>query len=353
MFAAASAPTDPLDVAAIQQTAGPEAVDDVKLLVGQCESDEAAQHKYKKIVSNLPPAATATLFGRSLLVAIPDDNDDLRERLMTEMEASCKDPYVAQGEGLPWLRISCIAPSEEVAARIEEECNLYFSVPREAYLVPPWSPDGELGEDELKGRHTWRLLQGDTIFTEVPDYMNDPAYKEQSKQLSRAMRRGDSDALEKAQKQIEQIIAKHRREHLQRVKNEKPDVVRREVIELYETQPQMPQLNEEGPEEDLTAAYKRYQDELNAWHTRIGSLMGQLPLEEGRPMAQELQYCTQFGSCTRAGLLLTFQSLAFERADRAAPIFVKWLADQGCVGMKYAIDAGIGLDGIEGWEFEE
>ena len=183
------------------------------------------------------------------------------------------------------------------------------------------------------------------LLEDEPPLVDDPAYADVSKQLSRAVRRGDNDAAKAVQDKIQQLVEKRHKDHVERVKQEHGGELRKEVADLFASRPQDPSTDEDleldKPEELLDKAYEKYQKELEDWNTRIGAYMGQLPLENGKPKAEVLQLSTVSGHCTRVGLLLTFEFISFERVDRGAPALVNWLSKQGCSGFKYSIDAGL------------
>lgn len=337
MLAAAAAPTVPLDVSDIQQSTGPQAAEKVKVLIGRCETPAQARQVYEQRSVALVPTATLTRFGDYVLLAIPSDDDQLREQLFTQLERNCNQTFVAQQEGFPWLRISCLAPSDEVAAQLEEDCKLYFRLPREAFLVPPWSPkSSDLTAEQRNARRTYQLLTDQLSQVESPEYM------EASKRFARANRRGDSAAAKDAQAEMEKAAEMQRKHHIQRVQSEHRDIIRKEVVDLLAAQPKWSFDEEESLPDNANEQVKLEQKKMAVWYAQLGGLMGQLPMQGDQPATGELRLSGTSGGCNRVGLLLTFQFLSFERLDYGAPALVQWLSQRGCSTFKYSVDAGLG-----------
>jgi hypothetical protein len=211
-------------------------------------------------------------------------------------------------------------------------------MPHATHIVPPWSPKYKtLPSDDIKGRRTWKLLSKH----ESPDA--DPEYLEATKQLGRALRRGDSDGAKKLQKRLEEIAQKQRREYIQRVLADHSNEIHKGVVNLYLAKPHLPEEDDSPTSDASLADFKKYEVEMASWHARLGVHMGQVSMKDGRPAADELLVSTLNGSCHRAGLLLTFDFLSFERADQGAPAFARWLSQHGCKGFRYALNSGFDI----------
>jgi hypothetical protein len=108
-------------------------------------------------------------------------------------------------------------------------------------------------------------------------------------------------------------------------------------------------VDEESTDPADIEAYKKSEKEQDAWNLQMGAFMGQLPLQNGKPAEADLQWSADGGHCKRAGLLLTFNFLVFDRVDQGAPAMIHWLSQRGCEGFKYSLDSGLlGAGGDEG-----
>jgi hypothetical protein len=86
---------------------------------------------------NLPPSATLTLFGQTLMIALPSDYDAGRERLVAELSADSEEVFVNNAEFLGWLQLTCIAPNDAAAEELVQLANEYFHSGGGTFLIPP------------------------------------------------------------------------------------------------------------------------------------------------------------------------------------------------------------------------
>lgn len=105
------------------------------------------------------------------------------------------------------------------------------------------------------------------------------------------------------------------------------------VIEKFLALPKNPRSGAEDEEADPI-------DFNSPAYQAMSERMGRAPLTDDKSAGQH-RYAAQYGSASRAGLLLTFHYLSFNDPPEGARAFVTWLNVRGCKGMRYDFRTGM------------
>jgi len=368
--AAVSAPRNPLDPDTIEVRRGSDTPDvpvPEKTIVANFRRASQAEAAFDQVAGQIPPQATLLRFGKSLLLAIPADDDDAREQWFTRLEGEAGDVHVASDARVTRVRLMAVAPNEETAAGIEQALQSYFMAdpPNLMDLVPPWHPDLPITPEQQRARQTYvKLVDRGSLY-------EDPSLKPIQEQIAEAHRKGDGARAAELQEQIEGVIERAQQAHLEKLLREASDPAEAEVVELYRQRPTLEfeadSLAEEEADEDaatdtpeaatetpadeakadleavVTAREEAAEDDQRAyadWARRMGERLGQLPLEGDGPKPGAGRFSASGGEVTRTGLFVQIEYLAFDRLVDGPPAMVRWLCDQDCAGLKYEITSG-------------
>jgi len=289
----------------------------------------------------LPPTATLTLFGQTLLITVPTSDDANRERLLAEISPGNKQVFVSNEDFPAWLQLSCVARDAAAADEIVALVDEYLRTGGGLSLIPPWTTDVPMTDEHRRARRTYLA-----IFDSGAIY-DDARLTAINEQVRRAMRSGDSSAIKKLNEQQAELIMELEAEHLARIEADPESDAR--VVALYRKMPRFPDLELEELEdvgvEDESGDNKELQAQYDAWSREMGALLGQLPMKGDRPSDPAALVSAQGGSVENLGPLVTFNFVTMRRIDRGAPALVDWLCSRGCSEVKYTISsAGLMFD---------
>lgn len=315
----------------------------VNTIVGTFPHRQEAEAAYRDFTGRLPPRASATLFGQTVLFALPAEDDNARERWFNEIHGHCPGAFVDSAKFHGQFAFSCIAPTDEAAQALEEEAKLYFRIPATMQPVPPWSPEQQISERQRKARRTYVAIQ-----EQLQGKYRDERVSGLSKKIAAAHRRGDARAVESLAKESQRTAQQLDKEILQRLRQEGAEKWDVGLIDLYEKSPQ-PQLGMDLDELDFDDAgpapgFKEHQKKFEQWSLGFGKGLGQLPITGGAPTAGSARFSTHGGMVSRAGLLLNFAWIGFQRPADGAPALADWLRRKGCVDLKYEFRSMLGAD---------
>jgi len=333
--AAMRAPKNPIDAESIEVRRGPEATqnpDAEKTIVATFDDPAEARAAFGRMAGNTPPRATWMRFGQSLLLTIPAEDDQTRERWFAEFERQTGDVHVSSPLEPSMIALMAIAPHEEAALQIERELRAYLDADPAMHLVPPWHPNLRIAPAEQAARATYLKL------TEPGTLYDDPEIAELERQIGEAHRRGDSPRAGALRGQVQEHWKRAEEARLDELRREARDPAETAVIDLFRQQPRFDFDPEADDETARQQAAEQYQRRRAEWAGRMGRLLGQLPLEGDDVRPGEDRF-SGAGGVVRTGLILQVDLIGRRLVD-GPPAIVRWLADRGCADMKYAIAMG-------------
>jgi Zn-dependent protease len=335
---AANPPKHSLDSAAVLSWRGPEADQaagaGTSTIVADFASRSKAEDAYRKLTVQLPPQAAVTLFGQTLLIALPANDDVACQRWLGEVKRICPQTSLDSAEaGCPFT-LTCIARDTEEAKAIADDAEQYFKIPAMVCPIPPWSKEHALSPKHRKARRTFLEIQN----RRVAQY-DHPQIASLRERIVKAAERQDREALVRLSQKRYELTVQLQREALEKMRQEGPAHWDLELVDLYLHAPgpqaaeflDDAQLEEQFDAETVAADFEKYQE----WAIELGARLGQLPLADGVPVGGVDRYACRCGTVSRAGLLVRFAGVNFARASDGAPALADWLAGKGCVDLKY------------------
>jgi Zn-dependent protease len=284
-------------------------------LIGNFADAEKAKAAYDALLTHpLPPDISATLFGQSVLVTFPDDQM-LRKEWEEKLSGVCPDYRVEDRRSLARWTVVCIAPNEGEAAALEQEMRDYLTNP--STLIPPWSTGPALTPLQQKARATYAKIQAaqQRLTTDHSAEM-----KEALSEVSKG--KGGWD---KFQEQVSRWHRETMTKALAEIRSEGEPDVDLPTTRLYETWT-LPAENQ-----------KRNPDEERKIFNQLLDRMGTLPQRDGKIAPGADHRSARFGTVTRTGQWLRFDSLAFTRCGEGLPALAEWLCSRKCIAIKYRL----------------
>jgi Zn-dependent protease len=293
-----------------------------------------AEQAYERIIPQVPRDARQVLFGQSVFVALPAEDSGTAARLLTDLQTSGGEGFVARAKAPALCTLLCVAKDARSAKAIEEEVLEYLQVPPPALLLPPWSMrnDSQLTAEQRKARQTFVKLSH-------PTRSDDAEVRVLTQRLIDAYRASDQAAIRDLNQRLSHRHRALEQLHWSAVRQEGDSRVDTGLVDLYAHRPAVPEpLEAEG--QDPTGVQRvdqEYAAALQAWHRALGQRMGQLPIVEGQVVPAADRHCTRYGHVVRSGLLLRFNGLNFVQIADGLPALAEWLCGKGCVDLKYAV----------------
>jgi hypothetical protein len=324
----------------------------VNTIIANFPKPEEAEKSYRNLTAKLPPQASATLFGQTVLVTLPAKDDDAREKWFNELETQCKSVFLHQPDALVSFALSCSGPNEDATKRLADEATEYLDLSSDMHAIAPWSPEQQITDQDRKARRTYMAIRDKGNFYE------DPRWVSLNEKIMKNRRRGDKKAAAKLTEERQQLMELIGKEHLQQMRNEgeaKWDIA---LLDRYEKSPEPeftgiadddendgngPDAEVNNAEADTEKQQKKmdqWRKERKKWASEFGSHLGQLPMEGETPAAGSNRYSVQYGTAIVVDSILHI-SVSFERPADGAPALIKWLSQHGCTKMKYDFQVGI------------
>jgi hypothetical protein len=299
------------------------------VLVATFPKASTAAALFQDMTNHLPATASLKLFGESLLLSLPADQDDLRKQWLADFQGRTKDVFVDSTNFHATFSLFCIAPNTNAAENIISELNGYLTTLPDEALIPPWQPEdtrpaGERARNEL-ARQTYLKLQQ----TQMEGY-DDPELRALEKKMGTARRQGDSSTVTRLNEQIKSTMEHLRQQNLERVRSGSSGMVDTNAVDLYMT------LN---ADRTLTNGVAR-----EGLRRELAQRMGQLSLVNGRLAPSDERYVVRFGSARRTGLMVYVTFVSFQHIADGPAALAGWLGERKCIGFKYDFQPGMATD---------
>ena len=342
---AAMAPETAFECGSSEITVGPEATlqSDEVCVVASFEDTETAVTAFQKLNEGHPATGTSRLFGQTLLLALPADADQLKEDWIGRLEGEKAKVAVRSDAFSVPFSITFISQDEQQAEQIEKDLSLYFySTWIADSLIPPWSPNDQISEDQRKARETLQRLQGnyheDDVANDVADDSMDEVDEKQNEtvklyqELATARRLGNKADVAAIQKQLNAINEKAEQNRIDGIRALGPEKVDQKLVDLYRQQPQYQQPVDGA---DPGNAYKLHQEARKEWTKTLAPLLGHTVPAGDASVMEHKKFGTASGYSSRAGLLHRIDGMVFHREVDGIAALADWLCEQGCVDIKY------------------
>jgi len=286
---------------------------------------QSADTKFHELKRELPDRSAACLFGQTVFIELPADDKEACAHWVKRLKSGTTDVL----ESPVIMRITCTAPDPGTAAAIISEANAYFDMTADVFLIPPWSKDQELTEEQHKARKTFERLRhpgnveaGDH---EILQMMRD---------INVAAARGDKE-------QVKLLMEKHRllskeaeKRRLQKIRDEGPEAVDQKIVDLFADQPHYADFADDK-REDKKEGRETFSKAYQNWNRQLAERMGQIPLVDGKPSAGADRFSCSGGFATKKDTVISLMGMRFLRPAVGAPALLDWLGARNCVEFRH------------------
>lgn len=305
---------------------------DAIVLVATFPKASAAAALFQDLTNRLPATASLKLFGESVLLSLPADQDGLRKQWLADFQGRTKDVFVDSTNYHAAFSLFCMAPTTNAAESIVSELNGYWSTLPDQALIPPWQPEDlrpstERARNAL-ARETYLKLQK----AQMGGY-DDPEVRALEKKMGTARIQGDTSAATRLGEQLKSTMEDLSRQNLERVRNGFQGTVDTNVVDLFEA------LNAGGT---LTNRVAR-----EGLRRELAKSMGQLSLVNGHVAPGDKRFVVRFGSVQRTGLVINVTYVSFDNIADGPMALAGWLSERRCARFKYEFQPGMASDGDE------
>jgi hypothetical protein len=303
------------------------------ILAATFKSQSAAREIYSGLATQAPADETLELFGESVMLGLPVDDDASRRRWLEWFRSRSAEVVVATPQSRLMATFTCTGPDEETARQIVGGLTAYVIAPQEFNLIPPWRDDSlpaDIRAQHRIARNTYvRLMTLDS------DQPADAEVSRLFRDESQARKDGDQAKIEQIHDQIRQRHDQLRDEGLETLLRDTSGETDSEMVQWYE---QVLRQAASGPSTQIA------NNTSNVWQfwrgpewARFAAHMGQLDLVAGELRPVEWTGCSSGGVASRDGLEVRLSHLVLNDAVAGAPQIVRWLESRGCRRIRYEL----------------
>ncbi len=286
------------------------------LMVAAFPKRSDAQTFFQKLTNDLPPTASITCFGNSLLVGLAAAKDEDRSRWLDALNAGTTNVFVSEAGANYRLWIN-FQPAEGSKDDLEHDFSSYFSLPNVSNAVPPWALAARFSDEEQqnfqRARRTWSVIQN----TRARAYTN-PAVRAFDERIAIALKRGESNRAKNLQKEK---AAEHERTERNLVESLKRDPML--DTSLVEESLALP------PQDRGKATNRAYVRAVENLAPRFGTL-------KSATNSPANGVVSGWSFATKTRMSITIYVAGNSTADVLA--LTDWLCAKGCTGLKYSLD---------------
>ncbi|HEV2329984.1 MAG TPA: site-2 protease family protein [Verrucomicrobiae bacterium] len=291
------------------------------ILVGTFGDSAGARLVFEDFTNRLPANATLKLFGDSLLLSLPSNDNALQQRWFGEMRRRAKDAFEDDTNSHAAFSISCLAPGTNAAEAIVNELNGYFGTLPAESLIPPWQPGDTRSSEERAAnemaRQTWLKLANI-----APDVEFDTNLENLVNKLELAQDSGGSNSAS-LQSQIGALRESLYRQNIAQLPGREQAAMDTNVVNLF--------VEINSGEEAI---------QVDKARREAAEHMGRVSLaNDGAD-----RFCASSGNLENSGLTIKLNFISFKRDDEGPPALAAWLRDKGCDDFKYIFLPGMGTD---------
>ncbi|HEY1788796.1 MAG TPA: site-2 protease family protein [Verrucomicrobiae bacterium] len=288
------------------------------ILVGNFHDSTGAMRSFEDFTNRLPANATLRLFGDSLLLSLPLDDDGLRRQWLNELQHRAKDVFADDTNSHAAFSLSCVAPDKNTAEAVVNELNGYFNTLPAECLIPPWQPDDTRTSEERAAnefaRQTWLKLEN--IAQDVEDDTN-------LEDLENKLGRGGANA-PSLERKIAALKENLYEQNIAQLQGDEP--IDTNVAHLFIA------IN--------SGAAGTNQIQIDNANHEVAERMGQFSQADDAAM----RFRAWSGTAQSSGQTIKLNFISFHRNDDGPLALTSWLSDKGCDNFKYIFLPGMGSD---------
>lgn len=285
------------------------------MLVTTLVDVRSAQATFASFTNRLPETAQLTLFGQSLLLSLPCEDDSARDQWFDQLQAVGTNTFVAVSNHPVTFSLNFIAATTTDATNMERALKGYFGSPDTQHLIPPWSPEAQRPgfETYTRARGTWH-----DIDAELSGFWTNTDLKAWNKKITDARKRGAMSEADRLSEEYRKAVDDARAAAVDKLRANR--AIDPQLIDLHA---QFSALNYTN---------------RTAWT----SLVQQVSVKLGR--SEDNSQGARAGFARRNGLLIQIMWTSMNDASAGAPALTTWLCDHHCVGIRYEFIASFDPD---------
>jgi Zn-dependent protease len=309
---AISLPRHNVDLAAVEVWRGSEAASQASSarnhVVATLRKGVEARKEFEQSVSNLPPNATAVLFGDTIIVGLPGGDKAASQQWIDQFHTQTTNTLLLTNNTV-CLSLSFDAPTKLASTNLHESLQGFVATGM-TNLIPPWDPAASSAafSTHLEARRVWTRLDEQLIHV-----WQDPSVTEYTREMVAASKRRDSNELAR--------LGSAQMTHFRQLE----DQVCQRLSKEYATTPYASMVDYKRQLIQGALTNKTQRAEMLA---RFAEQLGSFG--PGQPSSATMA----FGPLRR-GLQFRLPWLMLSDPETNLPELVQWLTKQGCSHIRY------------------
>lgn len=301
--------------ATVQLWRGPAAEPSRYFVVTTAKSARQARSEFDEAMRTLPTTATALLFGESVIVKLPSDNQSDIQKCFSRFSSQSTNTFIASNNTVR-VALDFIAPNTSVASNLEQDLIVFFRA-HVKHLVPPWNPiyDSTAFASKREARKVWYRIEMQVLLALGTNVISELVKAQNNTNLSSLERTNQLDAI---------------RKHALPVK----DKARAVLAAEYAGTPFLPLVEYNGQLSHLDLTNR---SERTIVFSNLAEMIGcDQSLAVGEAAVD--------GSVIRDRSTIKITSMGVAAPEINLPEIVQWLANKGCTSIRYRLIQNDGDD---------
>ena len=297
---------------------GPPAVRDV--LVATFKGHDKAVKAFGDLTKQAAPDQRVTLYGDSLLVALPSTDGAAREKWFDQLQLQTTNLFVAPSNQPVSVRLMFLVPTLTEATNLTRELNNYFDVMTGLHLIPPWAPEakGSTFQAWTHARAEWTH-----ITEELGKVGQDKAFKEYPAKIRIAGRRGNVAEQRRLETELGKVREELEAQTRERLRAEDP--ARADLLELQARWSGLSYTN---------------RAERAALLRDLGPKLGEVKMTGDHPAPGADDYGAPSGMARQHGMMIEISWLSLNEPATGLTTLSSWLCQRGCIDLRYEFIGG-------------
>jgi Zn-dependent protease len=304
--------------------------------------------------------AVVRLFGQTVLVTLPKDDDLTRKRWKDWLDQTAKEVTVGDKDSFVFFHVSCTLPSEKDAEQLVQELDAHFLFARQHLLLPAWSPAWETIPPQqrqklLRARRTLgrlasvqrRAYQEPEVKAATDEFAKSMQSRDpqEGREFIEAQAKAVQAAVEAAQERLVAEIAADKSEVDQAVVDlwqRLAKIQKDERTAFHDPDRTAAKKNAEARERQRDTIYREMAEHVGSLAFIAGSGAGS---GAGTETKANLSGCTNAAGIHQQGRTVTLNALSFRCPAFGLPALGEWLGRQGAGEIRYGYEAEPTYDG--------
>ena len=285
------------------------------ILISTLKNRAVAGNVFAELTNTTPAKASLMLFGDSLLLSLPAQDDAAREHWFEVLQSRSTNTFVVLSNSSATVTMTFVAQTAKAATNLVQELQEYFENTTAMNLIPPWSPEARTAQYARfrRNRESWRQIN-----REVMQVWRDPSLKSYPNRISAALRRGSLAEMNRLQIEHEKRILELRTQAVEKLRRDS-----RLDVGLLDLQGRLHSL---APTNRLAR---------KAVYREIAGKLGEVSYDGDQPASGADSYGVTMGMVAQHGLLIEIPWVSFLDVTQGLPALTQWLCASGCRQVRY------------------